>query len=234
VTRHLISETSSTSKESQQNRDAATAASTRHERGASDSRSGLFLAGLVLFAALTTAGVSGTAPTGIYSNRRRDEIATESSTAEVERDPALLQQVESVFAQGASEFFEDGMSSNFSRSLMAFVAQYRRAAFQAITEYVFSGDGNTDVISEALRWLADFDDPATLTQRWALLQRTLQDRSPRVRDGAILGFAALDDPRARSLLSQTQNSESIPELRRLIRQVINQLNETHATLPPQR
>jgi hypothetical protein len=49
-----------------------------------------------------------------------------------------------------------------------------------------------------------------------------------------LGFAALDDPRARSLLLQTQASEPIPELRRLIQQVVDQLNATHAALPPQR
>jgi HEAT repeat protein len=166
--------------------------------------------------------------------RRRDEIAAESSTADVERDPELLKQVEEVFKQGASEFFQDGMFSHFSRSLLSLLAQNGRAAFRAIAEYVFSGSGNADVISEALRWLADFDDPATLPQRWAILQRTLQDRSPRVRDGAILGFAALDDPRARPLLLQTQELEPIPELQRLIQQVVDQLNATHAAPPPQR
>jgi len=126
------------------------------------------------------------------------------------------------------------MYSHFSGSLFAVIAQRGRAAFRAIAEYLFSGSGNADVVSEALRWLADFDDPATLPQRWAILQRTLQDSSPRVRDGAILGFAALDDPRARSLLLQTQEVEPVPELRRLIKQVVDQLNATHAAPPPQR
>jgi hypothetical protein len=193
----------------------------------------MLLAGLVLWAALTTAGPVGTAPIGPYF-RRRDEIAAESSTADVERDPELLKQVEKIFEQGASEVFQDGMYSQFSRSLIAMLEQYGRTAFQAIAEYVFSGSGNADVISEALRWLADFDDSATLPQRWAILQRTLADRSPRIRDGAILGFAALDDPRARSLLLETEKSEPIPELRRLIRQVVDQLNATYADPSPQR
>jgi len=229
MTRRLISETSST-EESQPKHEAIAATNT--ERGVLE-RSGVLLAGLVLWAALTTAGPTGTAPIGPYF-RRRNEIAAESSTAELERDPELAKQVEQIFKQGASEFFQDGMYGHFSRALLAVLAQHGRAAFRAIAEYVFSGSGSANVVSEALRWLADFDDPATLPERWAILQRTLQDRSPQVRDGAILGFAALDDPRARSLLLQTQASEPIPELRRLIQQVVDQLNATHAALPPQR
>jgi len=232
VTHHLIRETSSTSDESQQGHMVTEAASTVSKPDALGARTGELLASLVLWAALITAGATGTAPIGIYS-RRCDEIPAESSTADVERDPELLHQVKEIFEQGASEFFEDGMYSHFSRSLMAILTRHGRAALKAITEYVFSGNGNADVISEALRWLSDFDDPATLPQRWAILQRALKDHSPRVRDGAILGFARIDDPHAQSLLLETQNSERIPELRRLIQQVIEQLN-AHASIPPHR
>jgi len=202
------------------------------EGGAPGPTPGKLLACLVLWAALTTAGVAGTAPSGIYL-RRRDEIAAESSTADIERDPELLNRVKEIFEQGASEFFEDGMYSHFSHSLIA-ILTHGRAALKAIAEYILSGNVNADVVSEALRWLSDFDDPATLPQRWAILQRALKDHSPRVRDGAILGFAAIDDPRARSLLLEAQNSEAVPELRRLIQQVIEQLNTTHAAIPPHR
>jgi hypothetical protein len=230
MTLHRISETSSTSDESQQKRDVPTSASSE---GGLNPSPGMLLAGLVLWAALTTAGAAGTAPIAPYF-RRRDEIAAESSTAEVERDPELAKQIEKVFEQGASEFFQDGMHSNFSRSLVAILMQHGRGAFRAISDYVFSGAGNADVISEALRWLADFDDPVTLPQRWAILQHTLKAHSPRVRDGAILGFAALNDPSTRSLLLETKASEPVPELRRLIQQVIDQLNAKHAATPPQR
>lgn len=94
---------------------------------------------------------------------------------------------------------------------------------------------NPDVVSEALRWLADFRDPATFSQRWSILQQTVRDRSPRVRDGAILGFAALDDPRARPLLAEARNVEQIAELRQLFDKVIQQLDATtHAPIPPNR
>lgn len=230
---HLINETSSTSEESQQAPHVKAAASTESE-GSAGARPGMLLASFVLLAALTTAGPSGAAPIGTYFRRRDEFAAAESSTTGVERDAELVKQVEKIFEQGASEFFQDGMYSEFSRSLMAILTQYGRAAFRAIAEYVFSGRGNADVISEALRWLADFDDPATLSQRWAILHRTLKNHSPLVRDGAILGFAALDDPRARSPLLERQNSEPIPELRRLIQQVVDQLNATHGDAAPQR
>jgi len=233
MTSHFISETSGTSEESEKPNVAIAATSIGPEGAAHGRRRGILLAGLVLWAALTSAGATATAPIENYF-LRRDQARAESSTAEVPSDPELLKEIADVFEQGASEFFQDGMHSQFSRSLISILTQHGRAAFQAIGEYIFSGDGNPDVVSESLRWLSDFDDPATLPQRWAILERTLTDHSPRVRDGAILGFAALDDPRARPLLLETQSSEQIPELRRLIQQVVKQLDTTHATIPPQR
>jgi hypothetical protein len=177
---------------------------------------GKFIAAFVLSAGLGTGAVTG---------GRRDEVA-ESSTALTEVDPVLLRTVRDLFEQGASEFFQDGVDSNFSRALLKLLAQHGRKAFQAIAEYVFSGDTKPDVVSEALRWLADFNDASTLPQRWAILERTLKDPSPRVRDGAILGFAALDDPRAKPLLLKARELERMAELRGLIDQVIAQLGRS--------
>jgi hypothetical protein len=184
-------------------------------------RPGLFIAGLVLSAALTTGGtlVELADPT----RRRRVDVVAESSTVDTEIDGALLNEVCELFEQGAAEFFHDGMQSNFSRTLLRMLAMRGQAAFRAIAEYLFSGNAKPDVVSEGLRWLADFNDASTLTQRWAILQQTLKDRSPRVRDGAILGFAALDDPRARPLLVGARQLEQIAELRALIDQVVAQL-----------
>lgn len=186
-------------------------------------RPGLFVAALVLSAALTTGGPPGVLSVADLSRRRRDDVTAESSTAAVEIDPLLLNEIRELFEQGASEFFHDGVHSNFSDTLLRTLAQHGQAAFRAIADYLFSGNANPDVVSEALRWLADFNDVSTLSQRWAILRRTLKDRSPRVRDGAILGFGALDDPRARPLLLEARNLEQIGELRALIDQVIAQL-----------
>jgi hypothetical protein len=194
------------------------------------SRMGALVASFVLATALASAGAAGTVQIASHTGRRRFEVA-ESGTAVVESDPELVDHVKELFEQGASEFFEDGVHSAFSRSLLLTLAEHGRAAFMAIAEYLFSADVKPDIVSEALRWLADFSDPATLVDRWSILQRTLRDRSPRVRDGAILGFAALDDPRARPLLLEARHVEQIAELQGLIEQVIEQLNATANAAP---
>jgi hypothetical protein len=182
-------------------------------------RPGQFIAAALLAA---MAGMGGTEPPFMVS-RRRDEAVTESSTELFEVDPVLLIHVRELFEQGASEFFEDGMRSNFSRSLLSMLTQHGRAALRAISEYMFSGLAKPNVASEAVRWLADFNSPATFDQRWAILQRTLRHNSPQVRDEAILGFAALDDPRAANVLRDARNGEKVNQLRTLIDEVVAQL-----------
>jgi hypothetical protein len=152
-------------------------------------------------------------------------ISAESSPTSV--DPASVEQMRQIFERGASEFFEDGMDSNFAQELLVFVLKYGNAAIDAIAEYLFSSTANSDVASEALRRLADVKDRRILASRWALLQRSLRHRSSRVRDGAILGFASLDDHRALDLLKSAEIEEPVPELRHIIQKVIEQLGATH-------
>lgn len=192
----------------------------------------LLVASFALSALLTPGSVIPTVPPN-YTGRRRYEATIESGTVAVECDPELVDQIRELFKQGASEFFQDGVHSHFSRVLLATIAQHSHVAFRGIYEYLVSSDANADVMSEALRWLADFNDPATFAQRWSILQRALRSRSSRVRDGAILGFAALDDPRARPLLLEARNVEQIPELQRLIDKAVEQLGAaTDDPAPP--
>ena len=234
MTVHFVKETAATSKDdvalkTDENASTNPLSSEAEEASA---RPGLLLAGLVLLAALSAPSGLGTVPIESYTGRKRYETVAESATTDVECDSELVEQVRELFERGASEFFQDGMHSAFSRGLLALLAQQGRKAFRAIGEYVFSLGTNPDVVSEALRWLADFEDPATLPMRWVILQRALRDRSPRVRDGAILGFAALDDPRARSLLLTAQELEPVAELQRLIGQVVKQLSAKHVPAAP--
>jgi len=224
----FLEETAATSRDIPPELDQTALTSIRRQRSSGVlnlERPGLLIAGLVLSAGLTSPGAIGAVPVS-YALRRRYETVTESGTTAFECQPEVLEQVRELFNQGASEFFEDGIHSVFSRRLLALVAIQGRVAFRAISEYLLTGDTDPDVVSEALRWLADFNDPTTLTDRWSILQRTLRDRSPRVRDGAILGFAALDDPRALPVLLEAREHERVAELRRLITQVIDQLNAT--------
>jgi len=159
--------------------------------------------------------------------RRRFDIVASAVSSPAEVNPMLVEHMRIMFERGASEFFEDGMESDFAQELIHSVIEHGSAAIDAIAEYLFSSKANSDVGSEALRRIADVEDQRSLASRWALLQRSLKHRSSRVRDGAILGFAALDDSRAIEFLKVTETEEPIPELRQLIEKVIEQLGVKH-------
>jgi hypothetical protein len=156
---------------------------------------------------------------------RRKEVA-ESSTSDYEVDHEVTKEMLEVFRRGSEELFMDGYSSDFSRSLTKLIRKYGNSTVKIIANHILTGSASPDVISEALKWLSDFTEASTLSLRWHLLERTLRHPSPVVRDGAILGFAAIDDQRAVSLLAPRRENEPIKELRVLIDQVIQQLQRS--------
>jgi hypothetical protein len=177
--------------------------------------------------AIVLSAVSSSPQGAVLPLRKRFEIVASAASSPEKVDPMLVEQMRMMFERGASEFFEDGMDSSFARELVLSVFEHGSAAIDALAEYLFSSKANSDVGSEALRRIADVGDQRSLASRWALLQRSLKHRSSRVRDGAILGFAALDDYRAIELLKVTEKEEPIPELRQLIQKVIEQLDVKH-------
>jgi len=158
----------------------------------------------------------------------RHGIAISADSSPAYADQSLLEQMRQIFETGASEFFEDGMDSDFANQLLRSVMEHGNAAIDAIAEYLFSSTASSDAGSEALRRLAGIDDRRILTSRWDLLRRGLRHKSSRVRDGAILAFASLDDSSALALLESAEAEETVPELRRLIQKVIEQLGGIHA------
>jgi hypothetical protein len=187
-------------------------------------KSGLVMAKIILSAAMFASDTIFT-PRGFKSGFIAPYMI-ESSTAISVIDPQLKQEVRRLFDQGAYEFFQDGMSSPFSQSLLSMLALHGQDALREIADYMFTVKAKPDVVSETLRQIADHGDRSNLAQRWHILERTLKDNSPRVRDGAILGFAALDDPGAQGLLLEARTRENIHELRVLIDQVVAQLGRT--------
>lgn len=190
------------------------------------SENALTIARQIVFA-VTLSALSVSPQIATPSTWRRREVVTNSESSPTKISPELVQQMRQMLERAAYEFFEDGMDSNFSQELLLSVIDYGNAAIDAIAEYLFSSMANADVGSETLRRLADIRDPRILATRWALLQRSLKHRSSRVRDGAVLAFASLDDHRALEFLQDAMGEEPVPELRRLIQKVIKQLGVTH-------
>src|SRR5436190_5865374 len=87
----------------------------RQVTAATVARPGMLIAGLVLSALLTSSAI-GLAPIVSYTGRRRFDVVTDGGTAAIECDPELVEQIRELFEQGASEFFEDGVHSAFSRT----------------------------------------------------------------------------------------------------------------------
>jgi len=232
MTLQLIEETSGTTDKNARAQDSAsTAPAVSQQELRAPER---FLAAIVL----TTALFAGsnvfirTESAATRPRRRNEECDTATEPEDV--DEKLVDEARVIFERGGTEFFQDGMHTAFSHGLLAFLALHGRSAFQAIAEYLAGEDPNPDVVSEALRWLGDFGDEATLRERWSLLQQMLRHRSPRVRDGAILGFAAMDHPRSKPVLVRARDVEHIAELQQLLQQVIEQLDATNNAPPVDR
>jgi hypothetical protein len=203
------------------------ASPSRDTRKAEASTAPSFIATLVLATGLA-AGVAPAPFTTPYAFRRE---AFESDSSPIAAyltplpyvDPFLLLRVKNLFNEGAAEFFQDGMESGFSRSLLDLLQTRGANALAAISEYLSTRAAHPQVVAEALRWLADFGGTETLGKRWEILRQGLVNPSPIVRDGAILGFASLDDPRAKAVLQAARSVETVRALQQLLEQVIERL-----------
>ena len=94
---------------------------------------------------------------------------------------------------------------------------------EAIINLLLSNRANTDVASEALKVIGRLNHKITYRDRLWLLERGLYNSSARVRDGAILGLAFMNDSIAIAPLKSAIERERIPELRQDMKQVLAQL-----------
>jgi HEAT repeat protein len=158
------------------------------------------------------------------------DASTEATEAHAEADRRIVEhfrvRLERVFWNGRDEVFEDGMESEFSRALVDSVERGGISAVEAIREIVASGHANEEVVGEALRWMGLMDQPSTRTARRRALENALVSPAARVRDGAALGLAFMDDPAAIPSLKRAIEKEESDGLRHDLKQVLAQLEDT--------
>jgi len=135
----------------------------------------------------------------------------------------LRQKLKNLFEAAKDQHFEDGMESEFSNELVSLVEKYGEVVIKIITHFIISEIVNAEVVSEALRRLGRMNHIPTYHTRLWLLERSLFSSSARVRDGAALGLAAMDDPHAITYLKQAIQKEKHAELRDDLTQVLTQL-----------
>lgn len=155
----------------------------------------------------------------------------ESSTAKIIDSELLSKQADSIFASAKGEIFEDGIESDFSRKLSEFIMSFGHSAMEAIIPVLLSDHTNTEVSSEALRVIGRLNHKTTYRDRLWLLERGLYSASARLRDGAVIGLAFLNDPIAVTPLRSAIEREPIPELRHDMEQVLSQLEGNKDGIP---
>jgi hypothetical protein len=128
-----------------------------------------------------------------------------------------------VFERSKEQIFEDGMESDFSKGIIAFVENHGDTAVDVLGDIIMSEPTDAETASEALRWIGQMKHPLTHSSRLRLLERGLFCLSERIRDGAVLGLSFLDDSRAIPSLRKAIEIEPCAELRDDMIQVIEQL-----------
>jgi len=162
------------------------------------------------------------APQENWTTAPRQDLS-EHSTALQETPAELSRKIAALFEAAKDEYFEDGMESEFSRELTALIAAYGNIAVHELAYLVLFEKVNAEVASEALRWLGNMPHGIPSHFRLWLLERSLLCSSAMVRDGAILGLASLDDPRAIPYIKWAIGREQCEELRKNMEQVLVQL-----------
>jgi len=171
--------------------------------------------------------LAGTAPeVGREGARQAISGGPAEATALLSAPSVLLGTALALFDNAGDEYFEDGVESLFSRSLVRFITAHGSLGMDVLAKLILSGRRDPVTVAEALRWIGRIDDSASYGQRLWLLERCLLSAQPEIRDGACLGLASLDDPRAIVYVRKALEVESIPELRQALEHLSAQLVAT--------
>ena len=151
---------------------------------------------------------SGTAPEEPPSG------TASSGTTRLERPRTIADQIERLFVTARSQEFEDGMETRFSRGMLAAIREHGSGAVEVMAYLIAYEKTTPEVASEALRWLGRCDDRETHRYRRWLLERSLTSASSVIRDGALIGLAALGDAHAVQPIRDAIEDEPVSELKR--------------------
>jgi len=124
---------------------------------------------------------------------------------------------------GRGVFFEDGIETAFSLKLLETIQCGGNPIIDARQDLVMSGRAEEGVAAEAFRWIGGLEDARTRDARWRLLIASLQYPSLVLRDGALMGLAALGDKRSLPYLSKALAKAENDILRTDIEALIQQL-----------
>jgi len=154
---------------------------------------------------------------------QREAALPENSTTYQQRPEAIYSKMAALFAAATDEYFEDGIESDFSRGLLRLIGEHGEKAVIELAFLILHDEVNAEIAAEALRWLGHIEDARSYPKRLWVLERSLFTPAARIRDGAILGLASLNDPHAIRYLRKAIDQEPLLELRSDMEQVLAQM-----------
>jgi hypothetical protein len=158
-----------------------------------------------------------------WTNSSLPDEPSENATNLHDRPTELTESFRALFTAGKDQIFEDGIESEFSKDLVRLIKKYGNDTLAELAYFIVYEKASAEVMAEALRWLGLMDHlPSYYWRRW-LLERSIRSHSARIRDGAALGLAFLNDCDAIPYLKQAIERELIEELREDMQQVLTQL-----------
>jgi HEAT repeat protein len=154
--------------------------------------------------------------------------AMNATTFDVDRAVEIQRHVEEAFVEAATEEFEEGAQSSFSRALVSLIVTFGNDTLKAIEQLLDSPAVDPEVAGEALRQIGVVRHDDSKKYRRVMLEQQLRSPSHRRRYAAALGLAAMDDPAAISALEETIALEQDSRLRRYLSLVLEQLQDTES------
>ncbi len=137
----------------------------------------------------------------------------------------IHQDIRSIISFGHNTVFEDGIDNEFYASLDSTIRHYGIIALKIIQEQITSSLLNAEISTEILRYLGEMQHIPSYGLRLQILIHALQNRSAKVRDGASLGLASLNDQNAIQALKNAIRQEKVTDLREDLQLVLEQLEE---------
>ena len=136
---------------------------------------------------------------------------------------ALASRLRKLFHDANDEVFEDGMTSHFSNELHDTIREYGIGAIDQLEEIIHADYTSVEVAEEALRQTGYVNDSKTHDARLSLLERALGSPDVRMRDAALIGIEAMEDPRVIPSLKRAVENEPSGWLRQYLKDVMARL-----------
>lgn len=136
-----------------------------------------------------------------------------------------LKLIKNAFINADYETFESGSESKFSLFINRFIHLLGKEGIKLLDSSLLEYKLSEEVIIEAIRTLGEMKNPATLTDRFIILVRYLDNESPFVRDAAALAFADLGVKSAIPYLELAADREIFFAVKSSFLNVIKELSE---------